>query len=461
MGGAEVREPGASMSPLRTRHASARWGSVLFILVLAIYLASPVKVQSDSGWSVPLALSLVRDGNLDLDEYAETFADAPDYRVVTDAHGSARSYFPVLVPIAIAPVLGGFTALVRVFSPLLPAPLKSGADRWLHHVDATGRIDLTFFDTAEHVLASLAAALAVLLFFRAARRAAAAGGTEGVSITAAWATALIFALATSLYSSVSRLLWQQTLSIPLTCILLGLLVAPSSRGRGAWVGVVLGLLYVARPTHAVVVIAVCVFLALRRREQLLPCIGGGLLIAAAFTLASQSNFGTWMPPYYGAGRLDGTSSFLEAAFGHWVSPARGLAIYSPILLVGLGAFVWRAIRGRVTALEQLAFSVVLLLWMVIASFPHWWGGHSYGPRLFSDALPWACWLLLQPMTRVVESPIRWRLALPVALLALFSVAMHTRGSTSKAPHRWNVDPVNVDAAPARLWDWKDPPFLRR
>lgn len=455
-----MRERTVPMTSLRAPMNTSRWGAVLFVLVLAIYLASPVKVQSDSGWSVPLALSLVREGNLDLNEYAETFADGSDYRVVTDAHGSARSYFPVLVPLLIAPVLGGFTALVRVASPLLPEPLNAGAERWLRHADATGHIDLTFFDTVEHLLASLASALAVLLFFLAAKRASLRGNGD-VSLPAAGATALVFALGTSLYSSVSRLLWQQTLSIPLTCVLLGLLVSPPSRIRGVWIGGVLGLLFVARPTNAVVVLAVCAFLAWKRREQLLPCIAAGLVIAAGFTLAAQLHFGTWLPPYYGAGRLDGTHSFIEAALGHWVSPARGLAVYSPILLVGLLSFVWRAIRREVTSLETLAFSAVLLHWLVIASFPHWWGGHSYGPRLFSDALPWACWLLLQPMTKVLASPLRLRLALPVLLVALLSVAMHTRGATSKAVHRWNGEPTNVDATPARLWDWSDPQFLRR
>lgn len=435
--------------PWHEQHRSA----LFFGAVLAIYLASPIKVQSDTGWSVPLALSLVRDGDLVLEEYAETLAATPDYRVVQDAHGRPRSYFPVLAPMAIAPLLGLFTGAVRLLEPILPGPLGVAAGRWLNHVEATGSIHLPFFDTVEHVFASLFAALAVLLFLGAARQAGAS--------RAAWATALVFALGTSLYSSVSRLLWQQVISIPLTCALLWLLVRPPTRGRGAWMGLLLGLLFVARPTNAVVVLAVCAFLALRRRSQLLPCLAGGLLVATAFTLAAQANFGTLVPPYYGAGRVGAGGTFWEAALGHWFSPARGLAIYSPVLLIGVGAFLWRAVKRDVTALEVLAFVVLLLQWVVISGFPHWWGGHGYGPRLFADALPWASWLLLRPMSDALEPAPRWSRVVPLALAAAFSIALHTIGATSRAPHRWNVDPIDVDAAPARLWDWSDPPFLRR
>jgi hypothetical protein len=47
-----------------------------------------------------------------------------------------------------------------------------------------------------------------------------------------------------------------------------------------------------------------------------------------------------------------------------------------------------------------------------------------------------------------------------AALALVSFAIHLRGGWSAAVYRWNVDPVNVDRHPERLWDWSDPQFLR-
>ena len=51
----------------------------------------------------------------------------------------------------------------------------------------------------------------------------------------------------------------------------------------------------------------------------------------------------------------------------------------------------------------------------------------------------------------------WRA--PAALVAL-SVLVNFRGASSPAVYRWNVDPVDVDQRPERLWDWRDPQFLR-
>jgi hypothetical protein len=38
--------------------------------------------------------------------------------------------------------------------------------------------------------------------------------------------------------------------------------------------------------------------------------------------------------------------------------------------------------------------------------------------------------------------------------------MHAQGALDISGYAWNADPVSVDAHPERLWDWRDPPFLR-
>jgi hypothetical protein len=92
-------------------------------------------------------------------------------------------------------------------------------------------------------------------------------------------------------------------------------------------------------------------------------------------------------------------------------------------------------------------------WILISIFSHWWAGHSYGPRLFTDVLPYAVYFLVRP----VEARRRGAF---LAVAAAISVFVHARGSISHATHAWNDGPPDVDAAPARVWDFRDPQFLR-
>jgi len=50
----------------------------------------------------------------------------------------------------------------------------------------------------------------------------------------------------------------------------------------------------------------------------------------------------------------------------------------------------------------------------------------------------------------------------VAFVVLIGVSafIHGRGARKPDGYLWNVTPVNVDQSPSRLWDWRDPQFLR-
>ena len=95
-------------------------------------------------------------------------------------------------------------------------------------------------------------------------------------------------------------------------------------------------------------------------------------------------------------------------------------------------------------------------WLVISTFPHWKGGHSFGPRFWAQTSPSLVWIAAVALT---PQPSRARVR-SLATVALLGVAAHTRGSLSLKPWRWNDTPLNVDQAPERWWDWRDPQFLR-
>jgi len=164
-----------------------------------------------------------------------------------------------------------------------------------------------------------------------------------------------------------------------------------------------------------------------------------------------------LPDYYLPKRLAG-GHFATAAYGNLFSPARGLFVYSPFLLLPLMVVrhTWRVVLQEKGLLVLLAWPV--LHWISISKFPHWWGGWSYGPRLMSDVLP-AFYVLIVFLFTV-------RLARPrligVTLTVLCGLAFFintVQGLYNPYTARWNSTP-NVCATSHRLFDWSDPQFLQ-
>jgi hypothetical protein len=139
-----------------------------------------------------------------------------------------------------------------------------------------------------------------------------------------------------------------------------------------------------------------------------------------------------------------------------------LLVYSPFVVLSVwgGLLAWRERRHRDLVVATLA--IVVGHWFVISSFPHWWGGHSYGPRFFTDVTPLLV-LLLAPVAQRVEADFAARrMALPAVccVLVAWSFAVHAVGAAVRGSQSWNRLPVDVDHDPQRIWDWSDPPFLR-
>jgi hypothetical protein len=52
------------------------------------------------------------------------------------------------------------------------------------------------------------------------------------------------------------------------------------------------------------------------------------------------------------------------------------------------------------------------------------------------------------------------LSISVGIFTAIGVLIHAQGAMRTAPMYWNVIPDNIDQNLSRLWDWKDPQFLR-
>jgi hypothetical protein len=399
--------------------------SLLFLGIFLVYERSPITTSVDSYYAVPIARSIVHDGDTDLEEIrASGDPDAVFGLVEVDGH--LRSYFPI-------------------GAPLLAAPLVA-----LH--DAVFGVERA--RDAEKRAASFLTALAAVVVFAIARRQLALPGAAGL--------ALVFALCTPAWSTASRGLWSHGPGMLLVAGAWWLLLEATPRSA-ALAGLALGLAYATRPTHALSIAAFGTVVLATRRAVLWPFAGALALALGAFVAWSHAVYGDWLPPYYQSRLMrHGGGAFADALAGLLVSPSRGLLIYSPIfLLLPLGVFL--AIRRRrFGAFEAAALAILVAHTAVCATFPHWWGGSSYGPRLFTDVMPHATLLLAPVLAWIAAGRGAARVAVAglFATLAAASFAIHLRGATSREVWTWHSDPVPIRARWERIWDWSDPQFLR-
>ena len=138
--------------------------------------------------------------------------------------------------------------------------------------------------------------------------------------------------------------------------------------------------------------------------------------------------------------------------GLTVSPSRGLLIYSPIVLVaGYGAIrhgdlssiaivrISTMDDGRSTMddrcrcdllLRYVSLAAIAVL-LTYSKFIAWWGGHGYGPRYLTDAMPFVGLLFAPGLLPIVERRSRARLA-KMAVAAFWCIPSSFRPSVRSA-----------------------------
>ena len=283
----------------------------------------------------------------------------------------------------------------------------------------------------------LTAAAAVLIFF-AARRF--------VGPLPALLAAASFGLGSCAWPVSSQALWQHPAnSFFLALGAFFLLASPERRRFAAYCGAALGMAVLCRPPSALVVVCVGVWLVWADRRRLPAYVAGGLPFAAvllaynAWWFGSPFEFGQTMASraiaLLDTGSEDVWSGRLwENLPRLFLSPQRGLAFHSPVLLFGVAgmALAWREARYRPLVPLQAA---ALLLIVVAAKWYDWGGGAAWGYRSIVDTAPFLALSMIPVIERVVAG--RRPAALFGAALfgaaLLWSVAVQFVGAWS-----WNV-----------------------
>ena len=433
------------------RYAKARECLLVAFASLLIYMTSPVITSLDSAFTVPTALSLMYEGNADLNEYPD-FLASRNPRAVEWIDGRAYSIFPVAISATALPfVIPAEWLLPRLFEwfPALDRLARNAAGD-VFELPA-GPLDcLALYPAVEWGVASCYAALAAAMLFAMARRR--------LTRHRAWMLTMLFALGTSMWSTASRGLWQHGPAILM--LLAGLwCVGDASRIRGLRGGICLALAYLIRPTFALPAAAIGLYLLVHHRRAAWRYAAGAALPVAAFAVWNLAHFGQPLPPYFNPARLVFSDRTVEALIGNLISPSRGLLIFSPFVLWVFPPMA-RALRaGPGGGLDFFLALVPPAHLAMLALFYHWWGGYSIGPRLMSDILPILFWFLIPVFALPWHAPAAWH-RWAFAAACAWSIGVHGHAARNFAVHYWNERPVSVDAAPERLWDWSDPQFLR-
>ena len=275
----------------------------------------------------------------------------------------------------------------------------------------------------------------------------------------------IFAFCTSSWSTSSRALWQHGPSmLMLSYAVYFLLREKKNKSSLYHIAIPLALALIIRPTNAIPIFFISLYIFINHRHEFLKY----LLVATPFAIIyfayNLSIYGDIFPSYTQLNSVFYSNNFMEALAGNIFSPSRGLFIYSPILMLSILGFIrfFPSKNNLFSSLEFLLLIIIFCHWIIISSFPHWWAGHSYGPRFFADMIP----LFMYPIILVFEeinslkAKKRAVILMAIAPLVIFSFYVNYKGAYIHAVYEWNSIPNNIDSDPSRLWDWTDSQIFR-
>lgn len=384
-------------------------------------------------------MSMLREGNTNLDEYRDLIDRLSIQHATETIDGHLYNVYPVGTSILAAPFLAALDLEARRL--------------WGFGLEVY--IQSTVPEPLEMLIASIITALAAIIIYRIAR--------HFLPPITSLALTFIFAFCTSAWSTASRALWQHGPSMLMLAIALYLLLLARQRPWLAqFVSLPLAFSYVVRPTNSLSIALISLYVLIEYRKYLVRYLFWAAWIAIPFILSNLSIYHSILPPYYSWYKEFSISTLPEALIGNLFSPSRGLLIFSPIFLFcAIG--ITLKIKGRSwRKLDTVLSGIIVLHWIAISIWPVWWAGWSFGPRIFSDMIPYLIYFLIPVFDALTRLTLR-RQAISIAgilIAVVISYYIHYRGANAQEVLRWNTQPLDVDQYPGRVWDWQDIQFLR-
>ncbi len=425
---ARVATAGDAAMLLRFRDRRAAF--LLFAGSFALYNAN--FTSHDAVDSIPCpyaALSLVREGDFDLEEFPALAPFTNEIEHVDSAVIDTKTHWVSKYP------PGG---------ALLAAPVLAVADL-LGLADPATKRNMLFYGK---VAASFYTALSVAGFFLALRALAARSpGLAPAARSGATVLALLYAFGSSTWSTSSQSAWQHGfVEFALAWSLWRSLAGVETFRAQATLGLFLGLAFISRPTNLLLIaFAFLPWLAECRRRALLGVAAGALPCLAFFMAYGAFYFGTPFSTGYGPELVRFQKPLQEGIPGLLVSPNRGLLVFSPVLLFAFPGIrrAWRKPRDETTVLLRFLSLGSLTVLLLFAQWNAWDGGWCYGCRMLTDILP-LLFLFAAAGREAVRGSAPGRVSFSVA--AALSVAIHALGVFFHN-NDWNADPAS------HPWRW--------
>lgn len=444
----------AKIQELADRRVAQRIGLWLFLVTSLVFVLSPVWSLQDSKYSMLLSESIIRNHSVHLNAYQFPEPIREAERCVSPSAPLQSAFLTYQLD----RVRGNVVYCYPNGTSILSIPFVALMNvLGVHCYSPDGRY-LRFGEGAiQRFLAALLMAGFTVVVFNTAARILEVGQSLIIAIGTAFGT--------QVWSSASRVMWSHTWLIFLgglaTYYMLGRETGCTKRGHSIVLATLISWMYIVRPTGAIPVLCVTIYVFAFWRRDFIAYSLTGLAWFAGFVCYSWFTFGKLIPDYYLDSRID-FGNLLKNLPAVLFSPSRGLFIFVPELIFVFYLLIRYWASTPYPRLAMLSLSIMAIQTVLVALWPNWWGGYSYGPRLLADGLPWLALLAILGCAARLRSDkagkfSRAEIATALSLLAL-SIAFNGRGAISQATADWNPE-VDIDRHPERAWNWSNPQFM--
>ena len=370
----------------------------IFLISLAVFFVpflipgfrsiNSLVIQSeDTVPSIFTTISIIKDRTLYLDKYYVMMRDRYP-------HPDDKDFQKDLTPFYLRKVDGHYITAFPIITSVISIPIFV--------VPLIFNMPITWDNLAllNHLSGAIIMALAGLFMFKTLR--------EGFNLDERRAAILtaVYLFATVNFAMLSQAMWQHG-TLQLLSILGIYFFLKHQKNQSVYTNMLLsglffGFAFLSRPTAGLPILLIefyLVFTNFHKTGNLFKSavsFTSGLVIAASFFLwynsvyyydiqnqgYSDQLFRSWLSPF--------PISFL----GVWLSPSKGILIFSPVLLFSLYG-LYLAVKYKVEQVNLYkVFSLIILLHtLVISLWKHWYGGWSFGYRMSSDVLPYFIFLM--------------------------------------------------------------------
>ena len=218
--------------------------------------------------------------------------------------------------------------------------------------------------------------------------------------------------------------------------------------------------YISRPTAAPFVFLMSLYIFIKYRQAFIKLAATFSFFFLIIVIFSKISFNQWLPFYFQPGRIWRPVN-LWAVYINLLSPTRGIFIFSPFFaIVLLSVLFFKNIRKNLIFWLSLSWFFINLL--VVGTKVAYWGGHSYGPRLLTDAIPaliLITFLLWNEISKMPNSKFKNMFIVSYFILGILGIFINTKqGLYNTYTVSWNPK-TNIDKNLQFLSDWRFPQFL--